>query len=246
MNVAHFIWFQGTPPAKYITTINNFQMKNPNFNINIWSEKTLLPLLNRNHIFYNSIKKCKYMIQKIDIYKYIVLFYFGGIYLDLDINIEASFTNNFLNDLNQYDLVFSKIKMIEYLPINLINNGIIFGKKGSPLLLKIVEDINWDQPFYKTKDWIVLDTAGPLYVTRWCKENNIQTIDQKYVEGRPLFYIFNSDYKGVFITHLHHNNWMDSYLYLVVLFINYSLYTIIFICILYLLYNLQKIRNNFR
>ena len=112
MNIAHFIWFQGPPPSKYITTINNFQQKNPDFKIYIWSEKTLLPLLNRNHIFYNSIQKCEYMIQKIDIYKYVVLFYFGGIYLDLDIIIESSFSKNFLNDIYEYDLVFSKIKMM--------------------------------------------------------------------------------------------------------------------------------------
>ena len=240
MNVAHFIWFQGTPPSKYLTTIDNFQQINQNFKIYVWSEKTLLPLLKNNHIFYNAIRKCEYMIQKIDIYKYLVLYYFGGIYLDLDIVVESKFSNYFLNEINKYDLVFSKIKMIQIIPINFINNGIIFAKKGSPLLLKIVEDINWDQPFYKTKDWRVLDTAGPLYVTRWCKENKIKTIDQKYVEGRPLFYFYNQEYKGIFITHLHHNNWMDNYLYLVVVIINYSLYLIIFLIIILFLYKTYK------
>jgi len=241
MNVAHFIWFQGTPPSKYLLTIEQFIEKNPNFSIYIWSEKTLLPLLKNNHIFHNAIQRCKYMIQKIDIYKYVVLYYFGGIYLDLDIVVESTFSDTFLNEINQYDLVFSKIKIFQYIPVDLINNGIIFAKKGSPLLIKVVDDINWNQPFYKTKDWKVLDTAGPLYVTRWCKENNIKTIDQKYVEGRPLFYLYNNnEYKGKYITHLHHNNWMDNYLYLMVVIINYSLYLFIFLIILIFLYKTYK------
>jgi hypothetical protein len=124
--------------------------------------------------------------------------------------------------------------LIPYLSIDYLNNGILFAKRGSPLLLKIVDDINWDQPFYKTKDWRVLDTAGPMYITRWCHQHNIKMIDQKYVEGRPLFFYRDND-RGLFITHLHHNNWMESYLYIIVILINYSIYLFILIVILYLL-----------
>lgn len=234
MNVAHFIWFQGPPPSKYLTTIDTFKIKNPTFKVYIWSESTLLPLLTGNSIFKNGIDKCQYMIQKIDIYKFVILYYYGGIYLDLDIKTETPFSNSFLTEIKKHDLVFSKIKLIPYLPIDHLNNGIIFAKRGSPLLLKIVDDINWDQPFYKTKDWRVLDTAGPMYINRWCNQNNIKTIDQKYVEGRPLF-LYNNNDRGLFITHLHHNNWMESYLYLIVILINYSVYLFILIIILYLL-----------
>lgn len=242
MNIAHFIWYQGTPPAKYLETINMFQSKNPEFKIYVWNEQTLYPLLNITPIFKNAIEKCEYMIQKIDIYKYVVLYHYGGIYLDLDIRVEAPLSSEFLKDISNDDLVFSKIIMCPFLPIELVNNGIIFAKKKSPLLIKIVEDIQWNQPFYKTKDWRVLDTAGPFYITRWCHKNNIKVIDQKYVEGRPLFYLLDDNYKGLFLTHLHHNSWMDSYLYIGVVLVNYSFYIFLFILFFYVVAYLFKNR----
>jgi mannosyltransferase OCH1-like enzyme len=234
MVIAHFIWFQGPPPKKYQTTIGQFQYKNPQFEIMVWDEKSLLPLLKTVPLFERSIAKCDYMIQKIDVYKFIILYHYGGIYLDLDIDVEQPFSVDFLNDLFREDLVFSKIQFISFIPIQLVNNGIIFAKKGSPIILQLLAEIEWNQPFFKNKDWIVLDTVGPLFISKWCqKNNNVKLIDQKYVEGRPLINFGDKSRRGIFITHKHDNNWMDAYFYLLVLSANYGLYLAAIIFIIY-------------
>jgi mannosyltransferase OCH1-like enzyme len=232
MNIAHFIWFQGPPPEKYHKSIADFQNKNPQFKIMIWDEKKLIPLLNTSDLFKAAESKCKFMIQKIDLYKFIILYHFGGIYLDIDIDVEKPFSDDFLNKVMSHEMVFSKIQFMSFIPIQIVNNGIIFAKKGSSQILKLINDIPWEQPFYKTKDWIVLDTVGPLFVSNWCKKNNVELIDQKYVEGRPLFNFGDSSRRGIFITHKHDNNWMDAYLYLLVLSVNYGVYLALLIYII--------------
>lgn len=151
MVIAHFIWFQGPPPKKYQPTIVQFQRQNPQIEIMIWDEKSLLPLLKNMPLFERSIAKCNYMIQKIDVYKFIILYHYGGIYLDLDIDVEQPFSNEFLNDVFREDLVFSKIQFISFIPIQLVNNGIIFAKKVVPLYYNCLTKLNGTNRFTKIR-----------------------------------------------------------------------------------------------
>jgi len=239
MYIAHFIWFQGPPPKKYHKTIIDFQNQNPQFKIMIWDEKRLLPLLNTSSIFKNAISKCQYMIQKIDLYKFIILYHFGGIYLDVDIDVEKPFSQDFLNKVMAQELVLSQIQFISFIPLHMVNNGIIFAQKGSRLILKLIMDIPWEQPFFKTKDWIVLDTTGPLFVSNWCIKNNVELIDQQFVEGRPLINFGDTGRRGIFITHKHDNNWMDAYFYLLVLSANYGIYFAFLLIIYFVILKLK-------
>lgn len=213
----HFIWYQGINkiPPNYLITLDKFKKINHDFEIKIWDEKTLGDELQKttNKIFKNALDKCKFFIQKIDIYKWLILFNYGGFYMDLDIDVGEPI-DTMLLDFNNYELVLSKMQVWSYIPYYVVNNGIIWAKQNSSLIPNIVDSIEWHQPFFKNKDWLVLDTTGPFHLSRWAKKNHkgLLILDDKYFEGRPLVYI--SDSRGMYITHLHDSKWMDNWLHI--------------------------------
>ena len=86
-------------PQKYLENIEKFRNINPLFDVFIWSEVELLELLNNTNqpIFSYCIGRCKHFIQKIDIYKWLILYTKGGLYLDVDISVENTIDIDFLN-----------------------------------------------------------------------------------------------------------------------------------------------------
>ena len=223
INFAHFIWFQGinNVPKKYKVSINRFKAYNPSFQIRFWSETELLELLNetKESIFLYCITKCTHFIQKVDIYKWLILYKFGGLYLDMDISVEKPLDVFILNIFKQNDLVLNYMQVWSYMPFKVVNNGIIWSKPNNTMIIQLLETIQWDSQNYKNKDWQILDTTGPFHITRWVKTlntnaNSLVILDSKYFEGRPLVYI--KDQQGVYTTHLHHSNWMENWLYIYV------------------------------
>lgn len=236
---AHFIWFQGIEhiPKDYLYTINKFKIYNPKFKIKIWSEKELINLLNNTNetIFNDCIKKCIHFIQKVDIYKWLILYKIGGLYLDMDISIHKQIDNEMLHIFNNNNLVLNYMQVWQYIPFKVVNNGIIWSKFNNSIILDFLNSIPWDNQYFKNKDWEILDTTGPFQLTRWVNsnKNNILILHHKYFEGRPLVYI--KDQEGIYTTHLHHSKWMENWLYIFIFFLK-NIFFIIGIYIGYLIY----------
>ena len=241
---AHFIWFQGQPPQNYNENIIEFKKKNPNFRINLWDEKSILKIIKRNPVFLMAYQKSRYLIQKVDIAKYAILYYYGGIYLDLDIQVNQPIHSEFIRSLDRNTLYFNWMQVYSFLPfIRVINNGIIISLEPmNQNILQIVNDIDWISHQGKNKDWYILETTGPFYLTRWIKKRDnpkIKVLDQKYFEGRPLIQFFTNSH-GVFTTHLHHSNWMENWLYIYISLLRLTICLAIFITIYYLITKLFK------
>ena len=216
---AHFIWFQGSSniPPQYLENIKKFKTINPLFNVFIWSENELIELLHNTDesIFNYCINRCKHFIQKIDIYKWLILYKKGGLYLDVDIEVEDTIDIDFLNNFNNYKLILNYMQVWSYIPFKVVNNGIIWSTIGNEMILVLLKSINWDNHNYRNKDWEILETTGPFHLTRWINTielDNILILDQIYFEGRPLIHL--RDTHGKYTTHLHHSNWMESWLYI--------------------------------
>jgi mannosyltransferase OCH1-like enzyme len=136
---AHFIWFQGidNTPKEYMVNINKFKKYNPKFQIRIWSETELIELMNNTNedIFRESIKKCNHFIQKVDIYKWLILYKIGGLYLDMDISVNKPLDGDILEFFENNDLVLNYMQVWQYIPFKVVNNGIIWSKSNNSMIL---------------------------------------------------------------------------------------------------------------
>ena len=122
------------------------------------------------------------MVQKIDFAKYVILYHYGGVYIDMDVKCLKNINNlkklfpdadfivselpinklelksiNFLNSFNKHGRKMKEKKMI--------NNGIILSKKRLDLVLNLIEDIK--NKFYfkhnkNLRDNIYFITTGPI------------------------------------------------------------------------------------
>ena len=248
VNFAHFIWFQGieNTPDKYRISINTFKEYNPTFKIRLWSEIELLDLLHNTEesIFSYCIQKCNHFIQKVDIYKWLILYKIGGLYLDMDILVHRSLDKSILDYFDNNDLVLNYMQVWQYIPFKVVNNGIIWCKKNNKLIPQFLETIPWDKQYFKNKDWQILDTTGPFYLSRWInliKREGVIVLEPHYFEGRPL--VFINDQQGIYTTHLHHSNWMENWLYIYVFCLK-QIFFIIGIILGYILFS--KIYQNLK
>lgn len=91
--VFHFIWVGPKPfPEKFQANIQTWRNLHPNWEIRLWRDADVPPLINQRE--YNAAEK---PAQKADILRYELLSMFGGVYLDCDFeclkNIEPLLTN---------------------------------------------------------------------------------------------------------------------------------------------------------
>jgi mannosyltransferase OCH1-like enzyme len=209
MFIAHFIWYQGNPPSEYAANIDRFRNLNPQFKIIVWNETTLTPLLEETpSIFKQTIGEKNTLIQKIDIFKYVVLYEYGGVYIDCDVFSEKPMPVDFVAEIDRP--TFSNVQLVSYLPIVCINNGIIFSPANHPTLVKIVEDLP-KMTEHLPYDFSVLFSTGPLGITFWCWKNShlIHIVDHVYFEGKAEITV-GTPSRGIYLTHKKGNSWMGA------------------------------------
>ena len=111
--IIHQIWFQGEEhiPDHLKVYHQSWIDTNPRFEVKVWDESTIqqeVDSFSDNDVkdMYNNYR---YMIQKIDLAKYIILYNYGGIYIDMDTKCLQAITDDFLGD---NDVILSKLSFV--------------------------------------------------------------------------------------------------------------------------------------
>lgn len=198
----HQIWFQGEEkiPKHLLEYHNSWKTTCNDYRITVWDEKSIKELLNNVPAWiqdtYNSYEK---MIQKIDFAKYVILYYHGGIYIDMDVKCLKS-----LNDtpgIATSKVIFSKMpyntcqKLLFVLlgqdfKDDILNNGIIFAEPRNDILLQTLKEAckNKHSVFKHVNNMLhVFLTTGPVCLTNaYAKQKNRQGVtilDNTYFEA---------------------------------------------------------------
>lgn len=107
----------------------------------------------------------KYNIQRADAIRYIVLYLYGGIYLDLDYQAIKPFDKIILEKDKEVGLIKSS-------NIDCITNSFLCSHKGANFWLKCIEEMK--KPYkwwYFTKHLKIMCSTGPLMIDRVYKAN---------------------------------------------------------------------------
>lgn len=160
----HFIWFKDLYNAHLdVSEIPHVGSKapdlcresNPSFDIHIWNATEAHALLEEHYSwFFPTYDGYKYPIQRVDAFKYFVLWHHGGIYMDLDISCRRS-----LIPLLDYPAWFPEAS-----PLG-VNNDLMASRGGHPVIGKMTKtlksrDKNLLFP-YLTIFW----TTGPQFTS---------------------------------------------------------------------------------
>ena len=244
--IIHQIWWQGINqiPDKYRIYKNSWKVKHPNWIIIYWDKNKVISLVKKHYPnIIQLLSEYKYMIQKIDVAKYLILYHYGGVYVDMDTICEQSLNNLFNEkEFMNYNFICSQMQIIPF--IKIINNGIIFSKKKHPLLEILISQLkkHQKQRYYHNQDYYIMESTGPIFfhhIISEYKNSNVLILPENYLE---------SDKKGNYITHHHTLSWSTSYfkiIFIIGTYIkNYRLIIIILIILLIIRYkNLIKIEK---
>ena len=115
----------------------------------------------------------KYNIQRADAIRYMILYLYGGVYLDLDYQALKPFDKIVLEHGKEVGLI--KSRNIDY-----VTNSFLCSYKGSKFWLKCIEEMKkpykW---YYLTKHFKIMCSTGPIMIDKIYRENKdkVQILD---------------------------------------------------------------------
>lgn len=170
--IIHKIWFnfKGTikgsePSQEFIKNEKECTRLNNDYQLMTWDENQADEFMRTNYPnFYPYFVKYPKKIQKVDSFRYFLLYHFGGIYLDMDIVCNKPFVEyNFENTVN----LVEDNSGVYLNPIKL-NNFIMVSPRGHPFWLHVINYLisNYEKKWWQTDFWYVLYSTGPGMLTQ--------------------------------------------------------------------------------
>jgi len=235
--IIHQIWWQGMNklPNKYKEYNKSWINKNKSWKIIYWDEYKIIQLLKK---YYPDILKLlnnyEFMIQKIDVAKYVILYHYGGVYVDMDTVCEKSL-DILINkkEFSKYSFICCNMEIVPF--IKIINNGVIFSKKKHPILLVLLSNLGKSsvKRYYHNQDFYIMESTGPMIFDKIISEyegKDVLVLPHDYLESCSMLDYPKCDKKGNYITHHHTLSWSTGYFKMI--FIVFSIirkYIILFV-----------------
>lgn len=221
--IIHQIWFQGENfiPNHLVSYQNSWKEKNQDYQYMFWDENYINDLIKQVNVNWitETYNNFPLMIQKIDFAKYIILYYIGGIYVDMDMKCIKSL-NNLIELPNiktkkivvsnlTYDFIQRVIFLLSgnFNVKNLVNNGVIMCEPKHEIILNTMKyGYQNKDNFFKNKSnfLYIFYSTGPLALSNalidYTNQNKyslseIEILDQSYFEGCDLGEVKNGTCK---------------------------------------------------
>ena len=106
-------------------------------------------------------------IMRADAIRYMYLYKFGGIYMDLDFEVKHNLDSLFYTDAEAYLIASGNIG-------SYITNSFMASKPGCKLWLEMIEAMKKPQPWYVMgKHFVVMCSTGPIGLTNVAKKSKV-------------------------------------------------------------------------
>jgi len=226
--IIHQIWFQGESqiPDKYHPYQKSWRQLHSDWDYHLWDETQIERFIkSRCPQYWNKYQSFPYMHQKIDFFKYLILYYQGGLYADMD-SYALKPIDSLLDQIPNATTIVSEAagNRLEHLASTgstetMINNGIMLAAPNGIFWKKLIETVV-DTPTCPDKQSqykCIENTTGPLIFS--------QSV-HKYVDttGDPNFSILPSEYlepcygkdwschhsDKSYANHKHSQTWLNS------------------------------------
>jgi mannosyltransferase OCH1-like enzyme len=163
----HQIWRTHVVPSRWNATFHSVLAQNAGeFTHHLWTDDEMHTFV-RDHEpkFYESIYiNYPYEIQRVDSFRYVLLYHLGGVYIDLDVGCNRSLTD-LLNTLEALD---PNSPHLAALPRDMFSIGIesdfLISTPAHPFYKQLISRLHLFNHYYLLPFWTVLISTGPIYV----------------------------------------------------------------------------------
>lgn len=146
----HQIWIGGKPPERFLSMMESWKICHPDWEYKLWTDEDIASFpFAHPEVFHTAIN----LGAKSDIWRYEILYQFGGVYVDTDFECMRS-----LDPLIYAHKFFVGIGGFDY-----VNNAIIGSAPHHPLLEKVNQVIAATAPHTWNDPW---QYTGPLMFSR--------------------------------------------------------------------------------
>jgi inositol phosphorylceramide mannosyltransferase catalytic subunit len=221
--IIHQLWLQSEKyaPELFKKYTEKTKELNSNFTYIFWDESKILELIKDNTKYMKTYYAFTYMHQKIDYARYIILYTYGGIFIDMD-----AYTIKKLDSL--YELVDKYDVVLSYLPLNIleatvacgkkkcVNNGIILSKPKTDFMRLVINFItnNYECGSFTSQVSCITNTTGPVFLDKMIDKykgvSNIKILESEYLE--PCIKNKCNITKNSYILHKHTRTWVPKHM----------------------------------
>lgn len=228
--IIHQLWKNNDIPEHLLHMQSSVIKHNPDYEYMFWTDTKIASFIQTYYpslsLFYNSFK---YIIQKIDFVRLLILYHFGGVYIDID-----SLCFGSVDDILKYPVSVINTKkhpaFSDFYPF-ILNNAFISSEKNNHFIKTIINNIieykdpnnYYDFCSFNPEYTTVLRSAGPLCITesymRYEYKNLINLLENKYYYGlekpkncdlQQIISLANETIKnidGCKLLHIHESSW---------------------------------------
>ena len=207
--IIHQIWFQGWDelPDKYKENVKLLHEYNPKYKQLQWDEQSLqVECAKISNDVVKKFNSFPYLIQKVDLGRFVVLYNYGGVSIDTDMKSLKPIDTT--PNIESADCIVS----MGSFPLNLLghtNNAVFLIKPRHPLMEDIIKSIVETNKESLSKELFINDTTGPTFIDAIVKRHDVVKIDNMYYE--PCNQYFPCRIGGDSIMdHQTGNSWMHS------------------------------------
>ena len=232
--IIHQTWKSHDLPEKYIKLVNSWKNKHPDWEYKLYDDHDCIEFIQKyyNELFdtYQSLEE---PVMKADMFRYLIVYHFGGLYADLDTEALKSF-DELLNGNSKMiigvELEFDNTILLKMAPVynnfykkNNLNKQYIqycfLSEAKNPLLLEIAKEIARDKHkvFDSIKHANTIIKTGPGIFSKIVQKyiNNgypIKVLDTKYFSGirsaiKHYLFGINNPAKESYIKHYEMSSW---------------------------------------
>jgi mannosyltransferase OCH1-like enzyme len=240
--IIHQIWFQGIENLNkepYLSCFKSilYGIKGTDWKHMIWDQNSIEELIKNNYPqYWNLYNRYEYMILKIDLARYIILYHYGGVYIDMDMEYIKDF----------YDLIEENDTLIVNKTYQgFVNNGVILSSQYNNFWIYYINILNKKSPksIFEPKLFYVERATGPFefnkMIKNYSKNNYVKILDYEYFEPCYTKYkcnlTHNSRLKNYF-----GNSWLGPIEKFGILIYSYKIESVIVLIIIIVLYKILR------
>lgn len=179
--IFHQTWKNNDIPLEWSEAVNQYKKIYQDYQYMLWTDEKMDDFVKNNYpLIYPTYKLYQYQIQRCDAFRYMVLYKYGGIYLDLDVICKSNI-NHLLN--NQLILVKSSNFSSSF------TNSFMAVEPSNPFIKYCIDNLSKYKDKYKWlgKHFHIMNTAGPLFLTNMFNQ---------YKSSNDFSYYILDDYVG--------------------------------------------------
>jgi mannosyltransferase OCH1-like enzyme len=249
--IIHQTWKDYNVPEHWVKAVESCKSIHRHYKYVHWTDADMDEFVQAIYPdFYPTYKNYKYHIQRCDAFRYLILYRYGGIYIDMDIICRKK-----LDDLLHYDIVFSRSSNIS----SCVTNSFMMCIPNHPFMKYVIDHLKLYQESYASfgKHWHVMNSTGPVYLKKM-----VDTYISKMRHEIPRCYFltqaeFAGDCNacsekiclgGTYFSHVKGHSWheADSVIYNMLMCNKRSSLTILFLIIIGLIIYIVVVEKNIR